>query len=345
MNITELRLDLIRIDGGTQARVSIDQTAVAEYAEAMMEGDTLPPVIVIHDGANHWLVDGFHRFHANRKIGAITMAADVRPGTLDDALLFSFGANKDHGLRRSNEDKRKAVLGMLALKPEWSNRAIARHVGVNDTTVAAHRPKPASTPPAAGILHPGIGAVDPQVGAEPPPPDVDPLLDEAITLVKQHNRASISLVQRHLRIGYNRAARLIEQMEEQGVVSAQDLTGNRQVLGAAAPAPAPAAAPAAAPAPAPATAPEPADPPRPDDEEELRIAQKALADATDAFTKALDSDDVVGELTREVKRLTSLNAVLESRMDGLMNEKGELIRRLKGLQRKLDAIEKAGAAA
>lgn len=44
-----------------------------------------------------------------------------------------------HGLRRTNEDKRKAVLGVLALKPDWSDRAIAKHVGVSDKTVATAR--------------------------------------------------------------------------------------------------------------------------------------------------------------------------------------------------------------
>jgi DNA segregation ATPase FtsK/SpoIIIE, S-DNA-T family len=46
----------------------------------------------------------------------------------------------------------------------------------------------------------------------------------------QHKRASISLVQRHLRIGYNRAARLLEQMEVSGLVSSMATNGNRELL-------------------------------------------------------------------------------------------------------------------
>ena len=49
-------------------------------------------------------------------------------------------------------------------------------------------------------------------------------------MVLQHKRASISLVQRHLRIGYNRAARLLEQMEKYGVVSAMASNGNRDII-------------------------------------------------------------------------------------------------------------------
>jgi S-DNA-T family DNA segregation ATPase FtsK/SpoIIIE len=58
----------------------------------------------------------------------------------------------------------------------------------------------------------------------------DPLYDEAVAVVMKTRRASISLVQRQLRIGYNRAARLIEQMEQAGLVSSMATNGNREVL-------------------------------------------------------------------------------------------------------------------
>ncbi len=58
----------------------------------------------------------------------------------------------------------------------------------------------------------------------------DPMYDQAVAIVLQHRKASISLVQRHLRIGYNRAARLLEQMEKSGLVSAMSTNGNRDLL-------------------------------------------------------------------------------------------------------------------
>jgi S-DNA-T family DNA segregation ATPase FtsK/SpoIIIE len=58
----------------------------------------------------------------------------------------------------------------------------------------------------------------------------DPLYDQAVEIVLRTRRPSISLVQRHLRIGYNRAARLIEQMEHSGLVSSMQSNGNREVL-------------------------------------------------------------------------------------------------------------------
>ena len=60
--------------------------------------------------------------------------------------------------------------------------------------------------------------------------EADPLYDQAVEVVIKTRRPSISLVQRHLRIGYNRAARLIEQMERAGLVSAMGSNGNREVI-------------------------------------------------------------------------------------------------------------------
>jgi DNA segregation ATPase FtsK/SpoIIIE, S-DNA-T family len=67
-------------------------------------------------------------------------------------------------------------------------------------------------------------------GLEQEDAESDPLYDQAVEIVLRSRRASISLVQRHLRIGYNRAARLIEQMERAGLVSAMATNGNREVL-------------------------------------------------------------------------------------------------------------------
>jgi S-DNA-T family DNA segregation ATPase FtsK/SpoIIIE len=63
-----------------------------------------------------------------------------------------------------------------------------------------------------------------------PTGEADPLYDQAVEIVVRNRRASISLVQRHLRIGYNRAARLLEDMEKAGLVSAMQSNGNREIL-------------------------------------------------------------------------------------------------------------------
>lgn len=77
------------------------------------------------------------------------------------------------------------------------------------------------------------GALSDENGGESGKPtggESDPLYDEAVSIVIKSRRASISLVQRQLRIGYNRAARLIEEMERAGLVSSMQSNGNREVL-------------------------------------------------------------------------------------------------------------------
>lgn len=141
MNITPLALFDIELALGTQARAEIDQTTVAEYAEALKEGTEFPHVVVFFDGENYILADGFHRFYAHKRAGRTEISADVRNGSLQDAKLFAYGANVAHGLKRTNADKKKAVEGMLADFPGWSDRAIAKHVGVHHSTVVEHRKK------------------------------------------------------------------------------------------------------------------------------------------------------------------------------------------------------------
>jgi DNA segregation ATPase FtsK/SpoIIIE, S-DNA-T family len=58
----------------------------------------------------------------------------------------------------------------------------------------------------------------------------DPMYDQAVEIVLKNRKASISLVQRHLKIGYNRAARLVEDMEKAGLVGAMSSSGQREIL-------------------------------------------------------------------------------------------------------------------
>ena len=139
MAVKVIPISNIRLDGDTQPRVAIDQDVVQEYAEAMKSGQEFPPVELYYDGANYWLVDGFHRFHAARKIGCAELNADVRTGMQTDAQWASLAANSKHGLRRSNADKAKAVNRALRLKSDLSDCAIAAHIGVSASMVVAYR--------------------------------------------------------------------------------------------------------------------------------------------------------------------------------------------------------------
>ena len=128
----------IRTDGGTQMRETINTDAVREYVDNI---ERLPPVVTFFDGIDHWLGDGFHRYHAHRSAGKLTIEADVRGGTKRDAILYAVNANATHGLRRTNADKRKAVTALLNDKEwsQWSDREIARRCGVSHDFVSRLR--------------------------------------------------------------------------------------------------------------------------------------------------------------------------------------------------------------
>ncbi len=82
-----------------------------------------------------------------------------------------------------------------------------------------------------GILDgPATDGAPQDLFGDTPDAEADPLYDEAVAFVVRTRRASISAVQRQLRIGYNRAARLVEQMEAAGLVSAMGINGSREVL-------------------------------------------------------------------------------------------------------------------
>jgi S-DNA-T family DNA segregation ATPase FtsK/SpoIIIE len=85
-----------------------------------------------------------------------------------------------------------------------------------------------------GILEGGVldgeGAASDAAAGAAGGGESDAMYDQAVEVVLQHRRASISLVQRHLRIGYNRAARLLEQMEQSGLVTAMGHNGNRDII-------------------------------------------------------------------------------------------------------------------
>ena len=133
----KLNIKAIRIDGGTQSRVELNQETVAEYAQAFTAGASFPPVVVFFDGANYWLADGFHRYFGARDAGESAIDSEIRTGTQRDAVLYSWGANDKHGLPRSNADKRHIVTVILKDEQgrQWSDRDIAKRFGFSNTFV------------------------------------------------------------------------------------------------------------------------------------------------------------------------------------------------------------------
>lgn len=170
MSTVELPLSKIQRDGGTQPRSGTEDVVVKDYAEAMSEGAKFPPLRVFFDGVKYWLTDGFHRYEAAERIGFKTYACEIVQGTMEDAQWDSYGANKAHGLRRSNLEKQRAV--EKALKhpsaKDKSTREIAEHCGVSHMTVQRYRT------PVCNIVTDGTKSAKKKNGESPSEPKSSP---------------------------------------------------------------------------------------------------------------------------------------------------------------------------
>ena len=196
-SISSLPLRSIRIDHGIQQRAQmLDAGIIAEYAEAMKSASKFPPVTVYYDGANYWLSDGYHRVEAADEAGLKSIAAEVREGTKRDATLHACGANRDHGLRRTRADVRRAIT-TLVTDAEWgslTNRVIAATVGCSDKTVAVVRDQLGSCGNSAPEdTDQGSLNTEPQLGNLPNGDALPPDLEEIAGDVLSGSRQAIAM--------------------------------------------------------------------------------------------------------------------------------------------------------
>jgi len=133
------KLSDITVDNDLQPRAFMKTEVVDEYAEAMQQGECFPPITLFTDRDTNWLADGYHRFYAAQKAGLDELSAEFRIGTRQDALRYALSANVTHGLRRSQADRRRAVLIALREFGNLSNRELGRMVKVDDKTIAKYR--------------------------------------------------------------------------------------------------------------------------------------------------------------------------------------------------------------
>lgn len=115
-------------------RRPVDPSLVAEYAEQIEGGARLPRVTAFGvEGTGKILTDGAHRLEAHRQVGKGEIQVDLHQGTLLDAKLHAVTANTQHGRRLTREQKREAVLSLLA-DPDLANktdRAVGKLLGVS----------------------------------------------------------------------------------------------------------------------------------------------------------------------------------------------------------------------
>lgn len=139
--ISLLKLSEIKRTTEMQPRTTMQMAVAEDYAEDIKAGAKFPPLIVFRVDGEHILVDGFHRALALQSAGMKKAQCEVLEGTMRDAFLYASGVNAGHGLRRTNEDKRRAVERLLH-DPEWSqwsDNKIADICKVDPKTVAKFR--------------------------------------------------------------------------------------------------------------------------------------------------------------------------------------------------------------
>lgn len=134
-----MKIKIEELDLSLQTRAGTDAETIDNYAEAMADGAQFPEVTVFTDGAHYWLADGFHRVMAAKQNGLTVIAADVRKGTEDDAVVFGGTANNKQGKRPTRADvqhflqmvweRREAIFGGT---PTGGN--LAEKCGVGQTT-------------------------------------------------------------------------------------------------------------------------------------------------------------------------------------------------------------------
>ena len=138
----ELEIGLIDRESKTQPRGYLDNPTIESYADSMLdEYEKFPPVTVFYDGSRHYLADGFHRVAAALKIKRTTIKSEIKTGSLEEAQWHSYSANSRQGLRRTNEDKRRAVESALKHPNaiNMSDVALGKHLGVSENTIKKYR--------------------------------------------------------------------------------------------------------------------------------------------------------------------------------------------------------------
>jgi len=125
-----------------QSRAEMDYNLIDEYAAQMQRGVEFDPIKAIYDNeeSRYYVYDGAHRIEAMRKAQPTGgLRVNFENGTRADAEWAALAANAKHGLRRSRKTKRRVTKNALLLRPDLSNRELAKHCQVDHKTVGRLR--------------------------------------------------------------------------------------------------------------------------------------------------------------------------------------------------------------
>lgn len=297
-----LSIEKITVDREIQSRVALDEATINEYADAYRAGEALPAVKVFFDGIEHWLVDGFHRVAAAKLAGLTEIDVDKQLGARRQAVLHSVAANAKHGLRRTADDKRKAVEMVLADEywSDWSGREVARACCVSPPFVEKVRSSLqtfAVTAPAGRTYTTKHGTVATMqtaaIGKSPAAP-------AAPTVVVAATRPEVAVTDHKPERASKPITVTCERIDDQG-----EILELRDRL-----------------------------------DEMARNLKETMAEV-ETLTSVVEADDQVTAALAEAKKAAEMNRVLQSRVTGLMNENAASIRLVKSWQRRAERAEAA----
>jgi len=185
--LVQVPISKIIVDAGTQSRISLEKSVVAEYAKAMAEGAVFPPLSAVKHEDSYYLTDGFHRLEAKKQNGEISVDCTVEEGTIADARWKALSMNATHGLRRTNADKKHAVKIAIEMRPELSDRAIAEHCAVSNTYVSNLRAELSTNDSSKRI------GLDGKARSLPKKEKADPLKEakEVLNIKNRHKSANV----------------------------------------------------------------------------------------------------------------------------------------------------------
>lgn len=139
--VFDIDLLSIIVDSSIQPRANtLDQSHVEDLKEAYLAKADIPPITVwkLPNGHNK-LSQGFHRLEAANRAGMQKIPAIIKVGTEKDCLIDAMCSNQGHGLKRTNEDKRRCVVELLKVLHDKSDRNIAEMAGVGHVFVGKLR--------------------------------------------------------------------------------------------------------------------------------------------------------------------------------------------------------------
>lgn len=228
MKTTRIPITELVSDERCQTRAATVEAIVEEYRDAYAARAEMPPLLAFRVDGALAIVDGHHRYLAASLAGCRWLEVEVvGEGSWDEAQWYALGVNKHHGLRRTNEDKRRTVQVALTnpIGAEQSSRVLAEQCGVSHDFVARLRKakststgtlssddghsagfRTAGTKPLANPLdapEPDPWADGPEPDDEPEPDDAEVLppwtsdLDWAVTAILQVRRQTVTALKRH----------------------------------------------------------------------------------------------------------------------------------------------------